>query len=114
MTLLPLAWLVVVTTTAGYLKIFSSDPKLGFLAHARMLADSVAAGTLPRGVPSAGAASQMIFNDRLDAAVAGFFLASVLVILVASAAEWLAVLGGRKAPRSTEVPFEPRTAYAGD
>jgi len=114
MTLLPLAWLVVVTTTAGYLKIFSDDPKLGFLAHARMLADAVAAGQLPPGVANARAAAQMIFNDRLDAAVAGFFLVSVLVILADSAREWLAVLRGRKPARSSEVPFESRTAYAGD
>ena len=114
MTLLPLAWLVVVTTTAGYLKIFSDDPKLGFLAHARMLADAVAAGQLPPGVANARAAAQMIFNDRLDAAVAGFFLVSVLVILADSAREWLAVLVGRKPARSSEVPFESRTAYAGD
>jgi hypothetical protein len=46
--------------------------------------------------------------------VAGFFLVSVLVILADSAREWAAVLGGRKPARSTEVPFEPRTAYAGD
>ena len=114
LTLLPLAWLVVVTTTAGYLKIFSADPKLGFLAHARLLEDAVASGRLPAGVASATAAARMTFNDRLDAAVAGFFLVSVLVILADSAREWAAVLGGRKPARSTEVPFEPRTAYAGD
>jgi carbon starvation protein len=114
LTLLPLAWLVVVTTTAGYLKIFSADPKLGFLAHARLLEDAVASGRLPAGVASATAAARMTFNDRLDAAVAGFFLVSVLVILADSAREWAAVLGGRKPARSTEVPFEPRAAYAGD
>ena len=114
LTLLPLAWLVVVTTTAGYLKIFSADPKLGFLAHARFLEEAVTAGLLPPGVASATAAARMTFNDRLDAAVAGFFLVSVLVILADSAREWAAVLGGRKPARSTEVPFEPRTAYAGD
>jgi carbon starvation protein len=113
-TLLPLAWLVTVTMTAGWAKIFSDDPRLGFLAHARFLADAIAAGNLPAGVKSAADASRMIFNDRLDAAVAGFFMLAVLVILVDSAREWLLVVRGRKPARSTEVPFEPRPAMAGD
>jgi carbon starvation protein len=113
-TLVPLAWLVTVTTTAGVLKIFSPDPRLGFLAHARMLGDAIARGALPPGVPSVGAARQMMFNDRLDAAVAGFFLVSVVVILVESVRDWTAVLTGRKPARSTEVPAAFRPVMTGD
>ena len=105
-TLLPLAWLVIVTMTAGWAKIFADDPRLGFLAHARMLSDQLAAGVLPRGAADAAAAARMIFNDRLDAAVAGFFMIAVIVILADSAKEWLAVVRGRKHAASTEVPFE--------
>jgi carbon starvation protein len=47
----------------------------------------------------------MIFNDRLDAAVAGFFMLAVIVILADSAKEWVAVIRGRKPAVSTEVPF---------
>jgi carbon starvation protein len=115
-TILPLAWLVVVTMTAGWQKIFSDSPRIGFLAHADAFAAQLAAGTLPAGVKSVGAARQMIFNDRLDAAVAAFFLVSVVVVLVASIHEWMHVLGGRKPAVSTEVPFTPRltAAPAGD
>jgi carbon starvation protein len=113
-TLLPLAWLVVVTMTGGAVKMFSSQPKLGFLAHARVLQAALAAGTLPPGVKSAGDLSRMIANDYLDAAVAGFFLLSVVVILADSAREWWAVVSGAKAARTTEVPFEPRVVVAGD
>ncbi len=113
-TLVPLTWLVIVTLTAGSMKIFSSDPRLGFLAHARMLGDAVASGTLPPGVKTVEAAARMAFNDRLDAAVAGFFMLAVLVILADSAREWLAVLQGRKAAVSTETPFQARALVAGD
>ncbi|MGZ8492729.1 MAG: carbon starvation CstA family protein [Gemmatirosa sp.] len=113
-TLVPLAWLVVVTFTTGLTKIFSADPRLGFLAHARAFEAALAAGTLPAGARSVEAARAMMFNDRLDAAVAGFFLVAVLVILADSAREWIAVLAGRKPARSTEVPYTPSPAMAGD
>ena len=113
-TLIPLAWLIIVTMTAGYTKIFSPLPKLGFLAHARVLAEAEAAGTLPAGIASATALAQMIANDYLDAAVAGFFMISVLVILADSARNWWSVLQGRVLVHSTEVPFTARTAAAGD
>jgi carbon starvation protein len=109
LTLLPLVWLVAVTMTAGYAKILSSDPKLGFLAHARSLSAAVQSGTL-----AAAAARQMMFNDYLDAAVAGFFMISVVVILADSLREWTAVVRGRKPAVSTEVPFDGRVALAGD
>jgi carbon starvation protein len=109
-TLIPLAWLVTVTMTAGWAKIFSDDPRLGFLAHARLLSDQLASGVLPRGAADASAAARMIFNDRLDAAVAAFFMIAVIVILADSAKEWAAVLRGRKAPLSTEIPFEVSSA----
>lgn len=113
-TMVPLAWLVVVTMTAGWLKIFSADPKLGFLAHARLLQEQVASGTLPGHVKSAADAARLVLNDRIDAGVAAFFMLSVVIVLAASAQEWLAVIRGRKPAVSTEIPFEPRAVAVGD
>ena len=111
-TVLPMCWLTIVTMTAGLTKIFSADPKLGFLAHASMVQEKLAAGALPAGIKSAADAGRVLTNDRVDAFVAGFFIVSVLVILVSSAFEWWAVLSGRKAAVSSEVPFQPRAAFA--
>ena len=113
-TLVPLSWLVIVTMSAGYLKIFSPLPKLGFLAHARMLGAARAAGTLPPGIKSVGDLGQMMGNDYVDAAVAAFFLVAVLVILGDSMWAWLAILRGTSSRRSTEVPFATRDLVAGD
>jgi carbon starvation protein len=113
-TLVPLSWLVIVTTTAGWAKLFSPDPRLGFLAHARRFNEILAQGQLPPGVKSVEAARRMIFNDYLDAAIAGFFMVSVFVILAASVREWLRVLNGRTPVASSEVPFDARPAVAGD
>ncbi len=93
-TLLPLAWLASATLTAGWQKVFSPLPALGFLAHARALANS----TSPD-------AARMIFNDRLDAALALFFMAVVVVVIAASAREWWMVAANRKTPKVHEAPY---------
>ena len=64
-TLLPLAWLALVTTTAAWQKITSPDVRIGLFAAANDLAAKLAAGTLPP--ERAAVAPQLIFNQRLDA-----------------------------------------------
>jgi carbon starvation protein len=91
-TLIPLCWLVAVTFTASYHKVLNPNPRIGFLAHARQLA-------------SAGADARLIFNDRLDAAVAGVLVVLVAVVLIESMLEWARVLSGRKAAEVRETPF---------
>ena len=96
-TLAPLAWLVTVTMTAGWQKVFADDPRLGFLSHARSLEAALASGALPAGVGSVGAAEQLVFNDRLDAAVALVFMAVVVLLLGASIREWVRAVRRRAA-----------------
>ena len=114
MTILPLAWVSIVTLTAGWTKIFSPDPKLGFLAHARWVGDFVANGATPPGVKSIAAARHMIFNDRLDAAVAGFFMAAVVVVLFESVRVWIGITRGRIPAVSTETKFSHTRDYLVD
>ena len=104
-TLIPMTWLVIVTMSAGLLKIFSDDIRLGFLSHARMLEAAIASGVLPKSVKTIEAANRMIFNDHLDAAVAAFFLISVVIILADSMREWYRVINGRLAPCTAEAPY---------
>jgi carbon starvation protein len=96
------------------MKIFSDNPKLGFLAHARMFDGLIAAGTIPKGVASLEAAARMAFNDRLDAAVAAFFMAAVVVILFESTRMWIRILSGRVPAHSTEVRFTHTRDFAVD
>ena len=100
-TAVPLLWLVIVTLTAGWQKVFAEDPRLGFLSHARLVAKGA-------GNPNA---ARLIFNDRLDAALALVFMAVVVVVIAASAREWWLVLSKRKAAVVNEAPFV-ETAYA--
>jgi carbon starvation protein len=113
-TLLPLTWLLVVVMTAGYQKLFSADPRVGFLAHAAKFSSLYTEGTVPPGVPSLAAMPRMIFNDRLDAAVAGFFLVSVIVIVIESVRTWVRVAGGQVPLGSTEVPAQSVALFPAD
>jgi carbon starvation protein len=94
-TLVPLAWLVAVTFSASYYKIFDPNPRIGFLAHAHQVA---------AGAPSP-ATARLIFNDRLDAAVTAILILMIAMILIESAAEWIRILAGRKQPTLRESPF---------
>jgi len=87
------------------MKIFSPEAKLGFLAHAKLIEGQIASGTLPASIKSVEAAQRMIFNDRLDAGVAAFFLIAVIVILADSIRTWVGVLSSKKAPVSSEAPY---------
>ncbi|HMA22893.1 MAG TPA: carbon starvation protein A, partial [Gemmatimonadaceae bacterium] len=109
-----LVWLTVVTMSAGWEKLFSPDIRLGFLSHAHLLEGQVAANALPAAIKTLTEARRVIFNDYLDAAVAAFFMVSVVVILADSIREWVAVLGGRKPAVSSEVPFDAVIAVVGD
>ena len=95
-TLGPLIWLVSVTFTASWQKMFDLNPRIGFLAHARQLASSAA--------PS-HEISRQIFNDRLDAAVTGILVCLVALILLESIFLWTHVLSGRVQARVKESPF---------
>ncbi len=91
-TLTPLVWLVSVTMTAGIEKIFSAMPNVGFLAHAATLAAEMAAPTTTAA--RALEIERLIWNDRVDAAMTGFFIAVVIVILGDSIRIWSKLISG--------------------
>ena len=84
------------------------------MAHAHLLEAARAAGTLPNGVKTTGDLGRMIFNDYLDAAVAGFFLVLVVIVLADSVRIWIGLLRSGVPSRSTEVPFDPGALPASD
>jgi carbon starvation protein len=106
-TLLPLCWLLLVTLTAGWQKVFAEDPRLGFLAHAAVTAEQVASGAM-----NAALGARFIFNDRLDAVVTLTFMIITVLVMLSSAREWMLILTRRKPARTQESPFV-ETAYAG-
>jgi carbon starvation protein len=97
-TALPAAWLLVCTMSAGWLKIFAADPKLGFLAHADKYAAAIAEGKVLAPAKSLAAMERVVFNDRLDAALCALFMGVVLSVLVYGIK---AILEARRAAKAT-------------
>ena len=96
-TLIPLSWLVAVTFTASWHKMFDPNPRVGFLAQAQALAKGPTSMT--------AATARVIFNNRLDAAVTGVLVLMIKLVLVESARQWIGILAGNREARVKESPF---------
>lgn len=104
-TIIPTAWLCICTLTAGWQKIFSADPKIGFLAHADRYATAAAEGKLLAPAKNAGQMSQIVLNDRIDAVLACLFIALVVAIAVFGV---MACLKALRADRWTALETDPK------
>jgi carbon starvation protein len=102
-TVLPMIWLVTVTMTASYQKIFSANPRLGFLSFARSLAAQIAAGKIPAA--KLVETQRNIFNQRLDAAVTAALALMILVLIVEAVVQWYLLLTKRKFATLHEAPY---------
>lgn len=107
----PAAWLLVCTLSAGWQKIFSADPKVGFLSHASKYAEAIEKGVLLAPAKTPEAMARIVFNDRLDAALCGLFIFVVLSVLFYSVRTSLAARAANK-PTARETPFEPMPTQA--
>jgi carbon starvation protein len=94
-TVVPLVWLVTVTFSAGWQKIFSDSPAIGLLAQAQVIASG----------PQTAATPTLLFNARLDAVVCGVFLIMVSIIVLDSIRVWIGILRGTRDATLTETPF---------
>jgi carbon starvation protein len=126
--LLPLIWLLTVTMTAGWQKIFHEDPRIGFLAQVKVLQEKLpaletavaAAKTTadPKAIEEATKSFRtnlvLQFNYRLDAIVTAVFLALVAAVALLSFLEWILLLARRKLAvlRETEPTWLPDFAIA--
>ncbi|HSC68246.1 MAG TPA: carbon starvation CstA family protein [Cellvibrio sp.] len=103
--IIPAVWILIVTLTAGWQKIFSSDPKIGFLSHAQKFSDAIAQGQVLAPTKTIEQMERVVFNDYVDAVMAGIFISVVLIILLFTLRT---IFQANKAQN----PAEPSTASA--
>jgi carbon starvation protein len=112
--LVPLVWLLAVTMTAGVQKIFHSNPKIGFLAQAKVQEQNIVAAkdatntadaaTHAKASKDLKVAVRLYANNIIDAVVAGLFLILVTAIFLISVRDWLLLLARKKAADLRETP----------
>ncbi|MEW2395081.1 carbon starvation CstA family protein [Streptomyces sp. NPDC046862] len=102
---IPLAWDVAVTFTAGWQKIFSDDPKIGFFAARDVYADAIDAGKLLPGATNTDDMHTIVLNNTVDGVIMAIFLLLVLVVLVNCAAVCVRALRSAEPLPTTEAPY---------
>lgn len=104
---LPLTWLVIITSTAAYEKIFSDDIRVGFFAAADHLSTQLAAGTL--SLEKASIAPRLIFNQHLDAYLTMFFVAVLWIVVYDMLKLTVRHLQGKQVLPSSETAYVKTT-----
>ena len=104
-TATPLSWLIIVTTTAAWEKLFAEDVRVGFLSHASELSSKLSNGLLPLDLQTK--APHLIFNDYLNAGLTALFLLITWLLLADMLRVIYCVLAGKDYPQSSETPHSP-------
>ena len=104
----PLAWLVVITSTAAFEKLTSADIRVGFFAAANDMATKLAAGVLPP--EKAAVAPQLIFNQHLDAWLTICFVVLLWVVVLDMLRVAVQSYFGKPVLPSSEVPYQARVS----
>ncbi len=81
-TMVPTVWLLACTLTAGWQKIFHENVRIGFVAHAKKFQAAIDQGAVLAPAKDMAQMHRIVFNDYVDAALAGFFIVVVLSVLV--------------------------------
>ena len=101
-TIVPTAWLVVCTVTAGLEKVFSANPKVGFLSHAAKFSRALADSQVLAPAKSLREMSRVVFNDYLDAALAALAVAIVVTVVAYGIVR---IRAARATPQNTAIEF---------
>jgi carbon starvation protein len=102
-TLVPMAWLVIITMTASWQKIFAADPRIGFLSAANAFAAQITAGTIP--AEKIAETQRVIFNQRLDAVVTAILAVMILVLVVEALVQWSRIVLQKRKAELHETPY---------
>ncbi|RLU08970.1 MULTISPECIES: carbon starvation CstA family protein [Pseudomonas] len=104
-TMLPAVWLLICTTTAGFIKLFDANPAIGFLSLARKYSDALANGQILAPAKDITQMNHVIFNAYTNATLTALFLFVVFSILFYALKVGIAAWG-TKERTDKEAPFQ--------
>ena len=104
-TLLPAAWLLICTTTAGFIKLFDANPAIGFLSLAKKYSDALANGQILAPAKSIDQMQHVIWNAYTNATLTALFLFVVFSILFYALKVGVAAWGNKERT-DKEAPFQ--------
>ncbi|WAZ26629.1 carbon starvation protein A [Streptomyces cinnabarinus] len=102
---IPLAWDVAVTFTAGWQKIFSDDPTIGFFALRDKYAQAIEDGQLLPGATNMDDMHTIVLNNTVDGVLMSVFLLLVLTVLVNCAVVCVRAVRATGPLPTAEVPY---------
>jgi carbon starvation protein len=105
-TILPTIWLLICTLTAGWQKIFDPNVKVGFVAHAQKFQAALDQGQVLAPAKSVAQMERIIFNDYVDATLAGLFMFVVVAVLFYGVRTVMKARATAQ-PHSKETPYVP-------
>lgn len=113
-TLIPTVLLLVVTLTAGWQKLFHSNPAIGFLSHANKFQEAYNNGEVLAPAKDLGEMRQILFNDYIDAALCAIFMLVVIMVFISAIRIWIKILKNQKLElhESSYIPRENINAGA--
>ena len=79
-TLVPTAWLLVCTLTAGWMKAFSSDPRIGFYSLANKYSEAASAGTILAPAKSIAEMQRVALNNYICGTLTVMFVVLIVVM----------------------------------
>ena len=104
-TMLPAVWLLICTTTAGFIKLFDANPAIGFLSLAKKYSDALAGGQILAPAKSIDQMQHVIWNAYTNATLTALFLFVVFSILFYALKVGVAAWGNKERT-DKEAPFQ--------
>ncbi|AIE59017.1 carbon starvation CstA family protein [Bacillus methanolicus] len=95
-TLIPTTWILIVTMTAGWQKLFHENPKISFLSHAKLFKGAMNEGKVLAPAANAAQMKQVLINDYVDATLCAIFMIVVITVLISALIIWYKVLTNKK------------------
>ena len=108
----PLTWDVIVTMTASWQKIFSSNPSIGYWAQHARFKEAAAQGLTEFGsAKSPEAIAAVVRNTAIQGSLSILFAVLVLIVIIAAVVTCVKAIKARSFS-TTEEPFHPSAIFA--